>query len=155
LNKLEDFLLNFKGCLVIVSHDRYFLDKLCDHLFLFKGDESIKDFYGNYTQYRNKEYENEKLEKKQKAIQKKIEIKEKTKNKPKEKTKLNFKEKREYESLQVEIDNLEKEKAELEIILSSGSDNYEDLEKASSRISVIIDLIDDKIMRWMELGEFV
>ena len=155
LNKLEDFLLNFKGCLVIVSHDRYFLDKLCDHLFLFKGDESIKDFYGNYTQYRNKEYENEKLEKKQKAIQKKNEIKEKTKNKPKEKTKLNFKEKREYESLQVEIDNLEKEKAELEIILSSGSDNYEDLEKASSRISVIIDLIDDKIMRWMELGEFV
>ena len=155
LNKLEDFLLNFKGCLVIVSHDRYFLDKLCDHLFLFKGDESIKDFYGNYTQYRNKEYENEKLEKKQKAIQKKIEIKEKTKNKPKEKTKLNFKEKREYESLQVEIDNLEKEKAELETILSSGSDNYEELEKASSRISVIIDLIDDKIMRWMELGEFV
>ena len=155
LNKLEDFLLNFKGCLVIVSHDRYFLDKLCHHLFLFKGDESIKDFYGNYTQYRNKEYENEKLEKKQKAIQKKNEIKEKTKNKPKEKTKLNFKEKREYESLQVEIDNLEKEKAELEIILTSGSDNYEDLEKASSRISVIIDLIDDKIMRWMELGEFV
>ncbi len=155
LNKLEDFLLNFGGCLIIVSHDRYFLDKLCDHLFLFKGDGMIKDFYGNYTQYKNKEDENEKLERKQKAVNKKNEIKEKSVKKQKEKTKLSFNEKREYENLEKEIEFLEKEKTELETKLNSGSENYEELEKISSRVGEVIDLIDEKTLRWIELDEFV
>ncbi len=155
LNKLEDFLLNFGGCLIIVSHDRYFLDKLCDHLFLFKGDGMIKDFYGNYTQYRNKEEENIKLERKQKAVNKKNEIKEKSVKKQKEKTKLSFNEKREYENLEKEIEFLEKEKTELETKLNSGTENYEELEKTSSRIGEVIELIDEKTLRWMELDEFV
>lgn len=155
LNKLEDFLLNFNGCLMIVSHDRYFLDKLCDHLFLFKDNGTIKDFYGNYTQYKNKEDENEKLERKQKTAIKKSEIKEKSVTKQKKKTKLTFNEKREYENLEKEIENLEKEKTELETKLNSGSDNYEELEKISSHIGEVIDLIDEKTLRWMELDEFV
>ena len=153
LNKLEDFLMNFKGCLILVSHDRYFLDKLSDHLFIFEGDGRIKDFYGSYTQYRIKKEELENEKRKQKAKEKKI-AKDESKVKPKQSgKKLTYKEQKEYEALEQDIENLENEKSDLESAISSGITDYEKLQEISNRIALIISLIDEKTMRWMELAE--
>lgn len=152
LNKLEEFLLNYPGCVIIVSHDRYFMDKLIDHLFVFKGDGEIKDFPGTYTEYRNKE--EEKDSKPQKLKQNEAKIEEHI-NPEKEKVKLSFKEKFEYESLEKEIGELEKEKTELESIINQSSSNYELISKSSERIGNLITLIDAKTERWLELAEYV
>jgi ATP-binding cassette subfamily F protein uup len=153
LNKLEEFLLNYKGCLILVSHDRYFLDKLSDHLFIFEGDGVIKDFYGSYTLYRNKLEEDERQKSKQKAIEKKFNKNEK-KLKPKQNSKkLTYKEQQEYETLEKGIENLESEKSELESAISSGITDYEKLQEISTRIAQIISLVDEKTLRWMELAE--
>jgi len=156
LNKLEEFLLSFKGCLVLVSHDRYFLDKLTDHLFIFEGDGMIKDHYGRYSAYRHQ------LESDKKQIPKAIPtgggdrtdspIKETL---PKPKTKLTYKEQLEYSRLEPEIEKLEKEKASLEEELNAGTLDYGSLNQKSMRIAELIELIDTKIQRWMELGQFV
>ncbi len=146
LNKLEDFLTGFKGCLILVSHDRYFLDRLTDHLFVFKGEGKIKDFYGDYTAYKQvKEQE----AKQQKSLGKKSQA---TKEKPKSQ-KLSFNEKREYETLEKEIEKSEAEKAALETAMNAGAMDYQELEKTASRISEIMHVIDEKTLRWMELEE--
>ena len=137
--------MSYGGCLILVSHDRYFLDKLTDHLFIFEGEGKVRDYYGSYTKY-SFEKANEKQTKKESS-------KEKT-TKPKEKTKLSFNEKREYESLEKEIEQLEVEKAEAESIMNSGIQDYEELNRLSARIGELIKLIDEKTMRWMELDEF-
>ena len=153
LNKLEEFLDGFKGCLILVSHDRYFLDKLVDHLFVFEGDGKIKDYHSNYTEYRLL------IEEKEKQLKSKLSSEKKEKKKstfiPSEKKKLSYNEKKEYESLMEEIDKLEIEKKTIETKIGSGEVEYEELEKLSVRIGVVIESIDQKTMRWMERDEFV
>lgn len=149
LNKLEDFLTDFKGCLVMVSHDRYLLDRLSDHLFIFEGNGKIRDFYGTYTDYHLTKEEEDKAIKKAKA-QKKIP---RQKQIHFQKVKLSFNEKREYENLEKEIEKLEKEKADLEALMNEGSQDYHKLEEAASRIGQLIEVIDQKTLRWMELDE--
>ncbi|MCD4698221.1 MAG: ABC-F family ATP-binding cassette domain-containing protein [Bacteroidales bacterium] len=152
LNRLEEFLMNFSGCLLLVSHDRYFLDKLTDHLFVFEGKGQIKDYYGPYFKYNfEKEQQKQTHEKAQAKIQ--SEGKFKTEG-PKVKTKLSFNEKREYETLETEIETLENEKSEIELELNSGNIPYEKLNHLSQRIGELLKLIDEKTERWLELDEF-
>ena len=150
---LENFFLEFTGCLLIVSHDRYFMDRLVDHLFVFEGEGEIRDFPGNYTQYREwqkaQEYEEAEIRVKTKAEEKEEQPK------PAAKKKLSFKEQREFESLEKEIPRLEKERAELTEKLSDASLPFEKLQQFSERINEINSLIDEKEMRWLELSEFV
>ena len=155
LNVLEEYLQNFKGCVIVVSHDRYFMDKVVDHLMVFNGQGDIRDFPGNYTQYRAWKEEKERQEKER-------EKKEREAAKPvadshtrpdTEKRKLSFKEKREFEQLEQEILELETEKAELEEALCSGTLSVEELTEKSKRLPVLTDLIDDKTLRWLELSE--
>ncbi len=153
LNRLEEFLMNYSGCLVLVSHDRYFLDKLTDHLFIFEGNGKVRDYYGSYTNY-SFEKEKEKQSGEKQSRKNALEAKQKT-AKQKVKTKLTFNEQREYEALEKEIEQLEIEKAEAETLLNSGNQTYEELNKLSQRIGEIIYLIDTKTLRWMELDEFV
>jgi len=154
LNKLEDFLNDFQGCIILVSHDRYLMDRLVDHIFLFKGNGVIKDFYGNYTEYRLAQEQEVKRQKSIKSTEKKTtKVVENKSDKPK--TKLSFKEKREYEQLEKEIEELEQEKSELEVLLNSGIDDYEKMAETSTRIGKLMEIIDDKTLRWMELDEFV
>ncbi|MGM0464078.1 MAG: ABC-F family ATP-binding cassette domain-containing protein [Bacteroidota bacterium] len=149
LNRLEEFLLSFKGCLVIVSHDRYFLDKLTDHIFIFEGGGEIKDHYGTYSSYR--------------PSRGRVEIKDNTgknrnadrRKKPAIKTKLTFSEQQEYEQLEADIEELENEKSSLEAELSTRGLPYEILEEKSKRAAEIIDLIESKLNRWMDLGQYV
>ena len=148
LNKLEEFLLDFKGCLIIVSHDRYFMDKLSDHMFVFKGDGIINDFYGNYSEYRdlqkNEEKQNKFEEKKKKIQNKKI-----------DKRKVSYNEKREYVELEKEIEKLESEKKELEESLLSPELEVDKIIENSKRLSDLVKLIDEKSLRWMELDELM
>lgn len=151
LRTLEDFLKDFPGCLMIVSHDRYFMDRVVDHLFAFEGDAVIKDFPGNYTQYRIwKEKEaGEKLTAKSKPQQPvTTEVKQ-------SKTKLSFKEKFEFEQLEKELPDLEKEKTKLQEELNSGKLKYEDLMKTTERITEIMTSLNEKEMRWLELSDKV
>ncbi len=148
LEVLEDYLHDFAGCVMVVSHDRYFLDEVVDHVFVFKGAGEIKDFPGNYSQYF--EWEN----KQQKAVPvKKDPIKKEKKQAASKPQKLTYKEKLEYEGLEQEIADLEKEKGELEEILNSGTLDTEDLLEKSNRIGELIELIEEKSMRWLELAE--
>ena len=152
LNRLEEFLLNYSGCLILVSHDRYFLNKLTDHLFIFEGEGKVRDYYGSYTKYSFEKVQEKRLDEKQNKQQ----LPETQKPvKPKVKTKLSFNEQREYESLEKEIEQLEKEKAEAETLMNSGIEDYEELSKLSTRIGELMELIDTKTLRWMELDEFV
>ena len=148
LNVLEDYLMNFKGCLIIVSHDRYFMDKVVEHMFVFEGQGQIRNFTGNYTLYRDAQLANEL---KQKQIEKPVKVK---KEKPKQtiKTKMSFNEKREFEQLEKDMESLNEEKDEIEKAMSSGISN-EDLMVKSARIQEVMDLIDEKEMRWLELSE--
>jgi len=156
LNVLEDFLLNFPGCLIIVSHDRYFMDKLTDHLFIFEGEGKITDFNGRYLDYRA--YIEEKERDAQKALKAKKDQEkaaaEKVAEKANTQNKLTYKEKKEFEALEVEIEALETQKADIEKKLSSGEiTDHEELQKLSEQISQLIEVIDEKTMRWMELSE--
>jgi ATP-binding cassette subfamily F protein uup len=149
LDKLEEFLSGFRGCLILVSHDRYFLDRLTDHLFVFKGEGKIKDFYGDYTAYKTVKEKEKKENRQLKAQVKKTSP---PAYRPK-KQKLSFNEKREYKVLEEEIEKLEKEKASLEAGMNSGKPGYQELEKRASRISELMQVIDEKTLRWMELEE--
>jgi ATP-binding cassette subfamily F protein uup len=159
LRTLEEFLQDFPGCILIVSHDRYFMDRLVDHLFAFEGNGEIRDFPGNYSQYRIwKQLEENKPanieSKKQKAEGEMLKVEGKTqKEESNEKQKLSFKEKTEFEKLEKEIPDLEKEKKLLEVKLNNGSMEFEKLQETSERISEIIVLLDKKEMRWLELSE--
>ena len=159
LDILEEYLLEFKGSLLIVSHDRHFLDRLVDHLFVFCGDGVVKDFIGNYSEYRSfiKDYEAE-----QKAAQKaeeKADSQAKTshfdqaKRVEKSRRKLTWKEQQELKALDEELPRLEAEKADLEARMSSGTLSPTDLHAASTRYGELQDLIDEKEMRWLELSE--
>ncbi|MBU3926518.1 MAG: ABC-F family ATP-binding cassette domain-containing protein, partial [Bacteroidetes bacterium] len=152
LYKLEEFLVNYKGCLLLVSHDRYFLDHTIDHLFVFEGEGSIRDFPGNYSQYRaSLDQKDKKLRADIKEEKKKIVV-----SGPQQQNlrkKLTFSERKEYEQLEKEIELLEKEKETLISFMDSGTHDYEKLTESSERISTLIQLIDDKMMRWLELEE--
>ena len=148
LTKLEEFLMDFKGCLIIVSHDRYFMDKLSDHMFVFKGDGLIKDFYGNYSEFRELQKEEEKQ---LKSVEKKKNISiEKT-----EKRKVSYKEKYEYGELEKEIEQLENEKEELEKSLLNPNLEVDKIVENSKRLSEVVSMIDEKSFRWMELDELM
>jgi ATP-binding cassette subfamily F protein uup len=156
LNILEEYLANFGGCLIVVSHDRFFMDKVVDHLFVFKGNGLIKDFPGNYSDYREYNLYQEKLEAEKKAQQTVAEPKSVQSEKPANtKRKASYKEQREYEQLSSEIENLENEKAELEGILNSGISDHAKLMEVSNRIAEILTLVDTKTERWLELSEII
>lgn len=150
LNVLEEYLKEFKGSLIIVSHDRHFLDRLVDHLFVFCGNGVVKDFIGNYSEYRSfiKDYRKE-----QAAAAKELSVRGEGKTKTEKVRRLSWKEQREMESLEAEIEALNAEKASLEDSLSSGTLGTEELMKASERIGEVIKLCDEKEMRWLELSE--
>jgi ATP-binding cassette subfamily F protein uup len=152
LNVLEEYLKEFKGCLLIVSHDRYFLDKCVDHLFVFKGDGQIKDFVGMYSEYREylKEEEEQERAKQRVAAPQKPQ---QQRTHDTSRRKLSFKEQRELEQLEIDIDALGKERAQLEGDLSSGTLPYDRITELSKRIEEVIALLDEKEMRWLELNE--
>jgi len=154
LNKLEEFLMAFKGCLIIVSHDRYFLDKLTDHLFIFEGDGKINDHYGTYSAFRqSRETQETKLKADTlKDSAKKAQAKTADSG-VKKKAKLTFKEQQEYKQLEPEIEKLEQEKSALEAEMNQGELGYQELEEKSKRVAVLIELIDARLHRWMELGQ--
>ena len=151
LNVLEEYLQEFKGCLLIVSHDRYFLDKSVDHIFVFEGEGRIKDFVGKYSEYREymKEREDEERAKQRVA----------TPAKPQQRThdtskrKLTYKEQRELEQIETDLATHSAERAELEAELSSGTLPYDRITAISKRIEELVSLIDEKEMRWLELNE--
>lgn len=157
LSILEEYLKNFKGCVIVVSHDRYFMDKVVDHLLAFSGNAIIKDFPGNYTEYREWKEVQEALEKEKEISNKPKEDKGAATILPskEEKKKLSYKEKREFEELDSLIPKLEEEKSAIEDELSSGSLSNDDLLNKSQRISQLIEEIEEKTMRWMELSEFI
>ncbi len=154
LNVLEEYLAAFSGCLIVVSHDRYFMDKVADHLLVFNGGGNIKDFPGSYTDYREWRKEQDALASAQ-ATPKTPAPPAAKQEKPKErvKGKLSFNEKREFEQLESEIPKLEAEKATLEAEMSSGTLSTEELISKSERIAALIDEIDAKSIRWLELSE--
>ena len=156
LNVLEEYLRNFKGCVIVVSHDHYFMDKVVDHLLVFRGNADLKDFPGNYTQYRDWKEIQDQLEKEAEAARqpKQAPASEKN-NRPQneQKKKLSFKERKEFEALEEEIPALEAEKAELETAMSSGTLSNDELMAKSERIAKVIEEIDEKTMRWLELSE--
>ena len=152
LNVLEEYLTEFKGSLLIVSHDRYFLDKCVDHIFVFEGDGRIKDFVGRYSEYREyiKERESaERSEQRNTAPQKP----QQQRTHDTSKRKLTFKEQRELEQLELDLATLGEERTTLENEISSGTLPYERLSEVSKRIEELIALIDEKEMRWLELSE--
>jgi ABC transport system ATP-binding/permease protein len=151
LRTLEEFLLEFPGCILIVSHDRYFMDRMVDHLFAFEGDGVIRDFPGNYSLYRDAK-ERELIADRNSVPDKPVtEIK----AAPAEQRvpKATFKEKFEFEQLEKEMPQLQKEKAALEDKMNNGGLNYDELQKAAERISEIVQMLDEKEMRWLELSE--
>jgi ABC transport system ATP-binding/permease protein len=156
LNVLEEYLKSFQGCVVIVSHDRFFMDKIVDHLFIFEGNGVISDFPGNYSTFRESvEFHNKKNNQKKKSKDKyyKNEQKKNIPSGKKAKKKLTFKEKREMEHLEKAIADLEKQKAALEETLNSGDLNHEELFEKSEELGKIRSDLDEKEFRWLELSD--
>ena len=158
LNILEEYLKEFGGSLIIVSHDRHFLDKLVDHLFIFCGDGLVKDFVGSYSEYREfiKEYEAE--QKSAARAQEKADKDKSSKEASKaanftQKKKLSYKEQKEFDQIEKDLESLAEEKALLEESLSDGKMEFSELQRVSERIAEIISLTDEKEMRWLELSE--
>ncbi len=152
LSVLEDFLTNFQGCLLVVTHDRYFMDKMVDHLFVFEGEGNLRDFPGNYTEYREKKEQEGKTKKphptspagRDSDTQAKTETK-----------KLSFKEKAEFDELEKNIAKLEAEKIKITEQLNTSTDNHDDVVKWSAQIGDIIKQLEEKGMRWLELSEIL
>lgn len=154
LNVLEEYLESFSGSLLIVSHDRYFLDKIADHIFIFKGNGEVKDFVGKYSEYRAiQDYEKENSQTSEKS--KKSDNKEYKKEQHEKKKRLSFKEQRLYDQLTLECSNLEEEKLKLETELNNGSLPIDKLTEASKRIGEIMDLLDEKTLLILELEESI
>ena len=158
LQVLEEYLRSFKGCVIVVSHDRYFMDKVVDHLLVFQGQGDVRDFPGNYTQYR--EWKEEKLQAERDMQKASPRQEQKAPAAPKhrsdedgKKRKLTFKEKREMETLEKEIEALEAEKKEIEAALCGGSLSVEELTEKSKRLPLLNEELDEKSMRWLELSE--
>ena len=155
LQILEEYLQDFPGCVIVVSHDRYFMDKVVDHLLVFKGEGEIQDFPGNYTQFRDFQ----KMKSKEEEQQKPSKNSSPTANEPKKdyrnntKRKMSFKEKREYEQLSDKIAQLEEEKQQLEEELCSGNLSVDELTEKSKRLPILKDELDELELRWLELAE--
>lgn len=148
LQVLEEYLIDFAGCVIVVSHDRYFIDKIVDHLLVFNGNGDIKDFPGNYTQYR--EWKGLQTSETKKEKKKETKPREKAQQ---EKRKMSYKEKRLFEQLEKEIAELEEEQKQLETQMCSGTLSVEELTSKSKRFAELKDIIDEKTMKWMELSE--
>ncbi len=149
LQVLEEYLQNFKGCVIVVSHDRYFMDKVVDHLLVFKGQADIRDFPGNYSDYRDwklakAQHEKEAAKPKEEKVQK-VRLN--------DKRRMTFKERKELEQLEMDIAALEEEKKLIEDMLCTGTLSVEELTEKSKRLPVLADELDEKTMRWMELSE--
>ena len=155
LQILEEYLQDFPGCVIVVSHDRYFMDKVIDHLLVFKGEGEVKDFPGNYTQYRDFQKMKSKEEAQQTPIRKSNAAEENTKKDYHNNTKrkMSFKEKREYEQLTERISQLEEEKNNIEGLLCSGTLSIEELTEKSKRLNLLKDELDELEFRWLELSE--
>ncbi len=148
LNVLEQYLKNFRGCLIVISHDRYFMDKVVDHIFVFHGEGEVQDFPGNYTQYREatKAIKREDLgEETNRQVSSKV--------KTEQKRRLTFKEKKELEELELRLPQLEDEKVQLEALLSGGSSSADEIATASKRYQEVLSLLDEAELRWLELSE--
>ncbi len=156
LQILEQFLRTYKGCLIIVSHDRSFMDHIVDHLFVFEGNGKIKDYHSNYTQYRLEKLREQKEQKKSAAGAKENKAVQKNSPTLPSKRKATYKEQKEYEALTAEIESLTNEKAELEQKLSDGSlTDATEITRASTRIGELMTLLDEKELRWLELDELM
>ena len=163
LQVLEEYLQDFAGCVIVVSHDRYFMDKVVDHLLVFKGEGEIQDFPGNYTQYREWSRLQTKEEEASAKGKSAANAPAKTENNAagtakrdasfENKRKMTYKEKREYEQLAKEIEALEAEQKQLEEALCSGTLSVDELTEKSKRLPLIKDELDEKEMRWLELAE--
>lgn len=154
INVLEDFLLSYPGCLLVVSHDRFFMDKMVDHLFVFKGKGQVKDYPGNYTLYRAAVAQEKKDKKALKDKAPKAVVEAPVAAKPKAPSqKMSYKEKVEFEQLEKDIESLETEKATLTAQLSSGELDNHELMEVSSKMTTVVDSLDEKSMRWLELSE--
>jgi len=156
LNVLEDFLQDFQGCLIIVSHDRYFMDKLVDHLFIFEGDGKIKDYIGKYNDYRlsiKQQDLKEKVDKKQNETELTIKKPDKVEEE-KPKVKLSYKEKIEFESLEQEIPQLEKRKKELAELLEDSVSDHEKLMEITSELGTLTVQLEKMTDRWITLSEY-
>ena len=151
LEVLEDYISKFKGCVIIISHDRFFMDRTVDHIFVFEGNGVIKDFPGNYSEYREWKQENDKLKDAEKP---KEQQKAKASNAEKNRNsnKLTFKERKEFDELTKELDTLNNEKKGIETVFSNGS-NTADLDKLAKRYNELKSIIDEKEYRWLELSE--
>ena len=151
LSILEQFLIGYKGCLIIVSHDRSFMDNIVNHLFVFEGNGRIKDYHSNYTNYRE-----ERQKEQRKAQRQQKEVKPKYERKPPDKPRATYKQQKEYEQLTTEIETLTKERSDLELLLSSGTEtDTSKITAASQRIGEVIALLDEKELRWLELDEII
>ena len=151
LQVLEEYLQDFPGCVIIVSHDRYFMDKVIDHLLVFKGNGQIADFPGNYTQYR--EWSQLKSKEEAEKNSKTKEVKAKVNYHHDDRKKMTFKEKREFEQLEKEIEQLENECKKIEEDLCSGALSVDELTEKSKQLPALRELLDEKSMRWLELSE--
>ena len=156
LQVLEEFLRNFGGCVIVVSHDRYFMDKVVDHMLVMKGDGELQDYPGNYSDYREWKLlkDQEAAEQAQASTPSSVQtIAQTSRVRTEKKPKLSFKEKMEFEALEKELPQLEAEKAEIEQLMSSGTLSNDDLVAKGNRMQELIDMIDEKEMRWLELSE--
>ncbi|MBR2234309.1 MAG: ABC-F family ATP-binding cassette domain-containing protein [Prevotella sp.] len=151
LQILEEYLQDFPGCVIVVSHDRYFTDKVVDHLLVFKGQGEIKDFPGNYTQYR--EWLTLMPRAQKEAKEEKTPPKRREESSSGARRRMSFKEKREFEQLEKDIELLEAEKKQIEEALSSGTLSVDDITTMSKRLPLLTDELDEKSMRWLELSE--
>ena len=149
LQVLEEYLQNFKGCVIVVSHDRYFMDKVVDHLLVFKGQGDIRDFPGNYSDYRD--WKLAKAEHEKEAAKPKEEKTQRVRLN--DKRRMTFKERKEFEQLEKEIAALEEEKKQTEEALCSGTLSVDELTEKSKRLPLLNDELDEKTMRWLELSE--
>jgi ATP-binding cassette subfamily F protein uup len=147
LNKLEEFLSQFQGCLIIVSHDRYFMDKLCNHLFIFEGEGKIKDVYTSYSEYRKNKIEEDNPKKK---VESKAEEKA-----PKKNNKVSFKDKFEYDQLEKDIATLESRKKELEVEITKENLSFDAINQLSDELGTLMSTLDENSMRWLELDELI
>lgn len=155
LNTLEEFLDSFPGCLIIVSHDRYFMDRLVEHLFVFEGEGEISDFPGNYSEFRESEKKNQTEDKKPKTEEKRTEVQEKKseKSETQAKVKASFKQKQEFKEVNITIAKLEQEKAGITEKIAAGIDDHEELIKLSNRIGEIDNELEELEFTWLELSE--
>ncbi|MDR3705430.1 MAG: ABC-F family ATP-binding cassette domain-containing protein [Paludibacteraceae bacterium] len=158
LNVLEEYLIGFRGCVIVVSHDRFFMDKVVDHILAFEGNGKIKDYPGNYTDYRDwkqLQIEQEQEDNEREKVKNKVEKTTKDQPVSSKPRKMSFKEKTEFEKLEKEIAGLEAEKIQIETQLSGTETDAEKIRQLSERMGQLMELVDQKTMRWLELSEMV